>query len=274
MKNRILLIVVALLVGVGMVAAGCPPAQNGEDPLAGTLDVGGSTTVFVVTAPLAERFMERYPDIVVEMHSIGSGPGIVNVRDGVLDIGMSSRWLREAELAWNLTQFVVYHDALAPIVHPTNPVTDLTMEQLKGIFTGTITNWAEVGGPDLRITVIIREYGSGARGAWEDAVHEDIDPAATLILSGTGGVKAGVAGDPSAISYITPAAVDASVKALTVEGVAATAANVKAEIYAITRPALFLTKGQPSPLEQKFIDWILGPEGQQMLEDAGMVRVA
>jgi phosphate transport system substrate-binding protein len=213
------------------------------------------------------------------MHSVGSTPGIVGANEGTFDIGMSSRWLREAELAWNLTQFVVYHDALAPIVHPTlfrhptNPVTDLTMEQLKGIFTGTITNWKEVGGPDLRITVIIREEGSGARGAWEDAVHEDIDPAPTLILSGTGGVKAGVAGDPSAISYITPAAVDASVKALKVEGVAATAANVKAETYAITRPALFLTKGQPSPLEQTFLDWLLGPEGQRMLADVGMVRV-
>jgi phosphate transport system substrate-binding protein len=218
--------------------------------------------------------MEIHPNIVVEMHSVGSTPGIVGANEGTFDIGMSSRWLREAELAWNLTQFVIYHDALAPIVHPTNPVTDLTMEQLKGIFTGTITNWKEVGGPDLGITVIIREEGSGARGAWEDAVHEDIDPAPTLIFVGTGGVKAGVAGNPAAISYVTPAAVDASVKALKVEGVAATAANVKAETYAITRPALFLTKGAPDELEKAFIDWILGPEGQRMLEEAGMVRVA
>jgi phosphate transport system substrate-binding protein len=266
-KNRMLLIMMALLLAVSVVATGCPPPQE-------ELEVGGSTTVYVVTLPLAERFMERYPNIVVEMFSVGSTPGIVGVHEGTYDIGMSSRWLREGELGWDLTQFVIYHDALAPIVHPTNPVTDLTMEQLKGIFTGTITNWAEVGGKDMPITVIIREEGSGARGAWENAVHEDIDPAPTLILLGTGGVKAGVAGDPAAISYITPAAVDASVKALTVEGVAATAANVKAETYAITRPALFLTRGEPSPLEQKFIDWILGPEGQQMLEDAGMVRVA
>jgi phosphate transport system substrate-binding protein len=266
MKNRILLISVALMLALSMVALGCPPPVE-------TLKVGGSTTVYVVTAPLAERFMERHPGIVVEKFSVGSTPGIVGANEGTFDIGMSSRWLREAELAWGLTQFVVYHDALAPIVHPTNPVTDLTMEQLKGIFTGTITNWKEVGGKDMPITVIIREEGSGARGAWEDAVHEDIDPAPTLILVGTGGVKAGVAGNPAAISYVTPAALDASVKALTVNGVEATAANVKAGTYAITRPGLFLTKGEPSPLERKFLDWLLGPEGQRLLEEAGMVRV-
>jgi phosphate transport system substrate-binding protein len=249
------------------------PVELMPPPVAGRIAVGGSTTVYVLTVPLAERFMKRYPGVVVETHSVGSTAGIVGANEGTFDIGMSSRWLREAELVWNLTQFVVYHDALAPIVHPTNPVRNLTTEQLKGIFTGEITNWREVGGRDQRITVIIREEGSGARGAWEDAIHEDIDPAPTLILVGTGGVKAGVAGDPSAISYVTPAAVDASVKALKVDGVAATAASVKAGTFAITRPGLFLTKGAPSPLEQKFINWLLGPEGQQMLADEGMVRV-
>jgi phosphate transport system substrate-binding protein len=267
MKKRMLLIAMAVLVAVSVVATGCPPPVE-------TLKVGGSTTVYVVTAPLAERFMERYPDITVEMFSVGSTPGIVGTNDGTYDIGMSSRWLREAELAWNFTQVVAYHDALAPIVHPTNPVTDLSMEQLKGIFLGNITNWAEVGGPDLRITVIIREAGSGARGAWEDHVHEDIDPTLeAIVLPGTLGVRAGVAGNPAAISYVTPAALDASVKALTVEGVAATTANVKAGTYEITRPGLFLTKGAPSPLERTFLDWLLGPEGQRLLEEAGMVRV-
>jgi phosphate transport system substrate-binding protein len=267
MKKRMLLIAMAVLVAVSVVATGCPPP-------AGTLRVGGSTTVYVVTAPLAERFMERYPDITVEMHSVGSTPGIVGANEGTFDIGMSSRWLRETELVWNLTQFVVYMDGLTPIVHPTNPVRDLTMEQLKGIFIGEIRNWKEVGGKDMPITVIIREEGSGARGAFEDIVHEDIAPAPTVILVGTLGVKAGVAGDPSAITYVTPAAVDATVKALTVDGVEGTAENVLAGTYPIIRPALFLTKGEPSPLEQKFIDWILGPEGQQMFADMGMVPVA
>ncbi|MCI2425009.1 phosphate ABC transporter substrate-binding protein [Candidatus Acetothermia bacterium] len=241
--------------------------------LRGTLVIGGSTTVYVVTVLLAERFMEKYPDIRVETHSVGSTAGIVGANEGTFDIGMSSRWLRGDEPGWGLTEFVVYMDGLAPIVHPTNPVRDLTMKQLKKIFIGEITNWKEVGGKDMPITVIIREEGSGARGAFEDIVHEDIDPAPTLILVGTGGVRAGVAGDPSAISYITPVAVDETVRALTVDGVEAIAANVLAGTFPIIRPALFLTKGEPSPLEQKFIDWVLGPEGQQMLEEMGLVRV-
>jgi phosphate transport system substrate-binding protein len=267
MRNRMLLIPLALLLAVSMVATGCPPPVE-------TLRVGGSTTVYYVALPLKERFMERYPHIVVEMHSVGSTAGIVGVNEGTFDIGMSSRWLRGDEPGWGLTEFVVYMDGLVPIVHPTNPVRDLTMEQLKGIFTGTITNWKEVGGKDMPIAVIIREEGSGARGAFEDIVHEDIAPEPTVILVGTLGVKAGVAGNPAAISYITPAAVDATVKALTVDGVEGTAENVLAGTYPIIRPALFLTKGAPSPLEQRFINWVLGPEGQRMLADMDMVPVA
>jgi phosphate transport system substrate-binding protein len=206
------------------------------------------------------------------MHSVGSTAGIVGVHEGRYDIGMSSRPLRGDELLWNLTQFVVYDDALVPIVHPTNPVTDLTMAQLRGIFVGNITNWREVGGKDQKIIVIIREAGSGARGAWEDIVHRGIAPKPTVILPGTLGVRGGVAGNPAAISYITPAALDPSVRALTIGGLVANVTTVRDGTFPITRPGLFLTKGAPSPIEQAFIDWLLGPEGQGLLEEAGMVR--
>jgi len=280
MKKWIGVMVVLLLVGL-LGFAGCAqptpdepaPADPAAAELTGTIVVGGSTSVYVVAASLAEQFMEKHPGVIVETHSLGSTAGIVGANEGTFNIGMSSRWLDGDEPGWGLKEFIICHDAIAPIVHLENPVTNLTMEQLKGIFLGEITNWREVGGNDLGITVIIREDGSGTRGAWEDIVHEDIDPVPTLILTGTGGVKAGVAGDPSAISYITAAALDEAVRALKVDGVEPTAEAVLGGQYAIARPYLFLTKGDPSPLAQQFIDFVLGQEGQQFLEDEGMVRV-
>jgi len=269
-KKLTVVMVVLLLVGL-LGFTGC--AQPAPTDQAGTIVVGGSTSVYVVAAILADQFMENQPGVVVETHSLGSTAGIVGANEGTFDIGMSSRWLGGDEPGWGLKEFIICHDAIAPIVHPDNPVTDLTMEQLKQIFLGEIKNWKEVGGNDLPITVIIREDGSGTRDAWEDIVHEDIDPVPTLILTGTGGVRAGVAGDPSAISYITIAALDDSVRALKVNGVEPTADAVLAGEYAVARPYLFLTKGEPSPLAQKFIDFALGPEGQQILDDEGMVRV-
>jgi phosphate transport system substrate-binding protein len=266
-------IVALVAIGIGVIIRRVPPEVPPPPRLEGRIVVGGSTTVFVVAVPLAERFMEKHPGVVVETHSVGSTAGIVGANEGTFDIGMSSRLLRGAELGWGLKEFIICYDASVPIVHPANPMRDLTMEQLKKIFTGEITNWKEVGGRDLRITVIIREEGSGARGTFESLVHEDIEPAPTLILIGTTGVRAGVAGDPSAISYVTLAAVDPTVRALKVGGVKPSAEAVMAGDYKIVYPYRFLTKGGPSPLEQKFIDFVLGSEGQQMLADEGMVRV-
>ena len=295
MKSKLsILLVVVVSVLVSMAVIGCPPAvepveeapapvepveeapaPEPEEPeiLEGTIVVGGSTSVYEVAALLAERFMEKHPDVMVETHSVGSTAGVVGANEGTFDIGMSSRWLKGDEPGWGLKEFVICHDAIAPIAHPANPVTDLTMEQLKKIFIGEIANWVEVGGQDMAITVIIREEGSGTRGAFEEILHEDIDPAPDLILTGTGGVKAGVAGDPSAISYVTSAAVDETVRAFKVGGVEPTAEAVLAGEYEIARPYLFLTKGEPSPLSRAFIDFVLGPEGQQMLAGEGMVRV-
>ncbi|MCL0089951.1 phosphate ABC transporter substrate-binding protein [Dehalococcoidia bacterium] len=269
-------LLVVLLLATSVVAIGCPPEEEdppAEDPVEERLVVGGSSSVYVVAVLLAERFMEKHPHIVVETHSVGSTAGVVGAHEGTFDIGMSSRWLKGDEPGWGLGEFVICHDAIAAIVHPDNPVENLTMEEVRKIFLGEITNWNEVGGKDVPITVIIREEGSGTRGAFEDIVHEDIEPVPTLIKIGTGGVRAAVAGDPSAIGYITIAALDETVRALKVDGVAPTAAAVLAGDYGIARPFLFLTYGEPDPLERKFIDFVLGPEGQDMLADEGMVRV-
>ncbi|RIH99704.1 phosphate ABC transporter substrate-binding protein [candidate division NPL-UPA2 bacterium Unc8] len=278
-------IVVLVAIGIGViiraVAPQVPPpplpAVTPQVPLpplpAGRIVVGGSSSVYVVAVHLAERFMDKHPGVVVETHSVGSTAGIVGAREGTFHIGMASRWLRRDEPGWGLREFVICHDAIAPIVHPNNPVRGLTMKQLKKIFTGEITNWNKVGGENLPITVIIREAGSGTRDAFEEIVHEGIDPVPTLILVGTGGVRAGVAGDPSSISYVASPAVDPTVRALEIDGVKPDAAAVVAGDWAIARPFLFLTMGELSPLEQGFIDFVLGSEGQQMVADEGLVRV-
>ena len=279
----VLIGVVALVaIGIGViiraVAPQVPPppmpiAITPPPPVAERIVVGGSSSVYVVAVLLAERFMEKNPHVVVETHSVGSSAGVVGAKEGTFDIGMASRWLKGDEPGWGLEEFVICHDAIAAIVHPDNPVRGLTTGQLKKIFLGEITNWVEVGGQDMAITVIIREAGSGTRDAFEDIVHKKIDPVPTLILVGTGGVRAGVAGDPSAISYITLAAVDYSVRALKIDGVPPTTEAVLAGDYGITRPFLFLTRGELPPLSWAFIDFVFGPEGQQMLVDEGMVRV-
>lgn len=291
MKTRIigLFLVVLLIAGLTTIA-GCGEPQEQVAPqeqtapqeqvdpeapaaLTGTITVGGSTSVYVVNALLAERFMAQHRDAVVAGHSVGSTAGIVGANEGTFDIGMSSRWLEGEELGWGLTVTTIAHDALSPVVHPDNPVTNLTMEQLNKIFVGEIRNWRDVGGSDMPITVVIREAGSGTRDAWEDIVHEDVDPHQTLIGKGTGGVKVTVAGDVSAIGYMTIAAVDETVRAVTIDGVVPDAAAVLAGDWGVARPFLFLTKGEHSPLQQAYIDWVLGPEGQQLLEDEGLVRV-
>jgi phosphate transport system substrate-binding protein len=267
-KKLLSIIMVVLLLTAGLTAIGYPAPA-----VAGRLVIGGSTTVDVVAILLAERFMELHPGIVVETQSVGSTAGIVGTHDGRWDIGMSSRLLRGAELGWGLHEFIICYDATAPIVHPDNPVRNLTMEQLRGIFTGAIRNWAEVGGPDLRITVVIREAGSGARATFEDLVHRGIDPyARALVKPGTFGVRAAVAGIPSAIGYVTLVAVDDSVRALKVDGVAPSPETVMAGEYRLFYAFRFLTLGEPDPLERKFIDWVLGPVGQDMLEYLEMIR--
>jgi len=253
---------IMVMVTAALLAASTAVAQG----LTGRISVGGSTTVHVVAVPLAERFMEKHPGVVVETHSVGSTAGIVGAREGTFDIGMSSRLLRGEEPTW-VKEFAIWRDGLVPIVHPDNPVRNLTLEQLAGIFTGQITNWQEVGGRNQRITVIIREEGSGARASFEDLVHEDVDPAPTVILVGTGGMRAGVAGDPAAISYVSIPAVDETVRALTVDGVEATIAAVEAGEWPISQTYLFLTRGEPSPLAQEFINFVLGEEGQAILRE-------
>ena len=251
------------------------PAETTAD-LSGNLSMVGSTSMEKLANALSEAFMEEYPDVTVTAEFVGSGAGIEAVTNGTADIGNSSRSLKDEEKAAGVVENVVAIDGIAVCVDPANEVADLTKEQLTNIYNGTITNWKEVGGADEPIIVIGREAGSGTRGAFEELV--DLKDACKYAneLDSTGAVIAKVASTPGAIGYASLDALDDSVKALSLEGVEATAENIKAGNYFLSRPFVMATKGEISEqndLVQAWFDYVMGDEGQQIASEVGLITV-
>lgn len=251
------------------------PAETTTD-LSGSISMVGSTSMEKLANALSEAFMEEYPDVTVTAEFVGSGAGIEAVTNGTADIGNSSRSLKDEEKAAGVVENVVAIDGIAVCVDPANEVADLTKEQLTNIYNGTVTNWKEVGGADEPIIVIGREAGSGTRGAFEELV--DLKDACKYAneLDSTGAVIAKVASTPGAIGYASLDALDDSVKALSLEGVEATAENIKAGNYFLSRPFVMATKGEISEqndLVQAWFDFVLGDEGQQVASEVGLITV-
>ena len=251
------------------------PAETTAE-LSGSISMVGSTSMEKLANALSEAFMEEYPDVTVTAEFVGSGAGIEAVTNGTADIGNSSRSLKDEEKAAGVVENVVAIDGIAVCVDPANEVADLTKEQLTNIYNGTVTNWKEVGGADEPIIVIGREAGSGTRGAFEELV--DLKDACKYAneLDSTGAVIAKVASTPGAIGYASLDALDDSVKALSLEGVEATAENIKAGNYFLSRPFVMATKGEifeQSDLVQAWFDFVLGDEGQQVASEVGLITV-
>ncbi|QXM05832.1 phosphate ABC transporter substrate-binding protein [Crassaminicella indica] len=280
MKKLLSLALVCMLVIVML--AGCTsngePVQEktGENTLSGKIVIAGSTSVQPLSEELAAVFMEKYPEVAVEVQGGGSSVGVKSAVDKIADIGAASREIKESEKEFGLTEYVIAKDGIAVVVNPFNEVEDLTLEQIKKIFTGEITNWKEVGGKDQAITVVSREEGSGTRGAFveitkvqkKDAEGKKVDKTTVnaLVQPSTGAVKQTVANTPAAIGYISMGAVDDTVKPVKVEGVEATEENAKAGTYKITRPFLYLTKGDESEIVKAYIEFVLN-EGQEIVKE-------
>lgn len=251
------------------------PAEITAD-LSGNISMVGSTSMEKLANALSEAFMEEYPDVTVTAEFVGSGAGIEAVTNGTADIGNSSRSLKDEEKAAGVVENVVAIDGIAVCVDPANEVADLTKEQLTNIYNGTVTNWKEVGGADEPIIVIGREAGSGTRGAFEELVDLVDGCKYANELDSTGAVIAKVASTPGAIGYASLDALDDSVKALSLEGVEATAENIKAGNYFLSRPFVMATKGEISEqndLVQAWFDFVLGDEGQQVASEVGLITV-
>ena len=244
--------------------------------LSGSISMVGSTSMEKLANALSEAFMEEYPDVTVTAEFVGSGAGIEAVTNGTADIGNSSRSLKDEEKAAGVVENVVAIDGIAVCVDPANEVANLTKEQLTNIYNGTVTNWKEVGGADEPIIVIGREAGSGTRGAFEELVDLVDGCKYANELDSTGAVIAKVASTPGAIGYASLDALDDSVKALSLEGVEATAENIKAGNYFLSRPFVMATKGEISEqndLVQAWFDFVLGDEGQQIASEVGLITV-
>lgn len=251
------------------------PAETTAD-LSGSISMVGSTSMEKLANALSEAFMEKYPDVTVTAEFVGSGAGVEAVTNGTADIGNSSRSLKDEEKAAGVVENVVAIDGIAVCVDPANEVANLTKEQLTNIYNGTVTNWKEVGGADEPIIVIGREAGSGTRGAFEELVDLVDGCKYANELDSTGAVIAKVASTPGAIGYASLDALDDSVKALSLEGVEATAENIKAGNYFLSRPFVMATKGEISEqndLVQAWFDFVLGDEGQQIASEVGLITV-
>ena len=248
------------------------PASETE-ALSGVVNTSGSTSMESVVLALSEAFKELYPDVTVNYSGTGSGAGIEAAQTGTSDIGLSSRELTEEETAAGAVSNVVAKDGVAVIVNPANGVEDLTVEQIADIFSGKITNWSELGGEDMEIAVYGREAGSGTRGAFEEIVGVVDACQLTNEYTSTGDLVGNVAGNENAIGYASLSAVDDTVKAVKVGGVACTEDTVKDGSYAIQRPFVMVTMegAALSDAAQAFLDFAMSPDAASIIAAAGAV---
>ncbi len=247
-------------------------AEVAED-LSGSIATGGSTSVEKVIGALSEAFMEEYTDVDITYDPTGSGAGITGAQDGTLDLGLSSRSLKAEEKEKGMTETTFALDGIAIVVNSENTVEDLTLEQIKELATGEITNWSEVGGIDAPVVLIGREAGSGTRDGFESIVGVEDSCKYEQELTSTGAVMAGVASNPNAFGYVSLSAVDETVKAVTVDGVAATEETVQDGTYKIQRPFVFVTKEgeELSPQAQAFVDFATSDAAKDLITNAGAV---
>ena len=290
MKKVISIALIAMLV---VAMAGCsqsqpaPTAAPAETPaqttaapqteapaaLSGTVATDGSTSMEKVIGALGEAFMEANSGVNFTYNPTGSGSGITAVSEGRCDIGLSSRALKDSEVASGLVGTVLAYDGIAVIVNPANTVEDLGIETIAKIYTGEITNWSEVGGADAEIVLVGREAGSGTRSGFEE-LTETVDKCKyRQELTSTGDVITAVAQNPDAIGYASLASVKDSVKALKVAGVTPTEETVKDGTYLIQRPFVLVTKEgvELSPVAQAFFDYATKGQANDIITASGVV---
>lgn len=249
-------------------------AASSASGLNGTVATGGSTSMEKVMSALQEAYAEKEPDVTVTYDPTGSGAGITGATDKTLDIGLSSRKLKDGETGVTATTIAL--DGIAIIVNNANPVQDLTIDQIAKIATGEVTNWKDVGGEDAPIVLIGREAGSGTRDGFESIVGVTDKCQYAQELTSTGAVITGVAANNGAIGYASLSALKDTVKAVTVEGVACTEETVLDSTYKIQRPFNFVTNDSvtPSDAVQSFIDFATSAEAADLIRAAGAVPMA
>lgn len=287
----VLLIIATVFSGIGCVDNGntttADDTTSGDaadnstgDAVTGEISITGSTTVLPLSTLEAEEFMNTYPDAIITVKGGGSGVGIAALIDGTTDIAQASRQIKESEIqeaegnGIEPMEHAIAWDGIAVVVNPENPITEITFNQLRGIYNGTITNWAEVGGEDAEISVVGRDSSSGTYEYFkEEVLGEEEFTETALALSDNGLVKESVVGNPQAIGYIGYAYLDENVKALTLDAgeglVEATPENIKSGAYPLARQLYYYTNGEPTGLGKQYIDYVYSSTGQEIVSEVG-----
>lgn len=256
------------------------PMISGCTQRADTVNTAGSTTVLPIVQAAAEIFMSENPKINISVRGGGSSIGIKSAINQTIDIGNSSRRIAEQEAdlidakKTNLIETAIARDAISIVVHKSNPVNDLTLEQLKGIYSGVITNWQEVGGSKQKIVVVSRDFSSGSFLVFNEVVLDSIYVKEnSMRLASNNAVATMVGYTPGAIGYIGLGYVNDKLKTLAVNGVYPNPETVLNNQYKLSRLLYMYTSENPRQAAQDFIDFILSEKGQQIVEEQGYVRI-
>jgi len=279
------------VVGLGLTGCAAPeqegtggtPAEQGSD-LSGTINIQGSDTMVNMAQALAEEFMGVNPDVVLSIKGGGSGTGIAAMINGEIDIATASRGMKDEEIAQarennvDPVEHAVAVDCVAVVVHASNPVTELTLAQLGAIYRGEITNWSEVGGPDLDIVLVSRDSASGTFEFFKEEVVAVEDENAefakeAMLLPSTQAIVNEVTQNEAAIGYVGLGYLTEATKVLAIDGVVASVETAMDQSYPLARYLYMYTNGQPTGVIQAFLDWVLSEDGSAIITDQGFVSV-
>ncbi|MBN2059462.1 MAG: PstS family phosphate ABC transporter substrate-binding protein [Deltaproteobacteria bacterium] len=246
---------------------------------AGDIVIKGSTTVLPIAQKVAESYMKEHPDVKISISGGGSGNGIKALIDGSTDIANASRFIKDKEVALAVEKgrypvpFAVAYDCIIPVVHPSNPMTDITMRQLNAIYKGEVKNWKDIGGPNMPVVVISRDTSSGTYEVWQEKVLEKdkVFPGA-LLQASNGAVVQAVSKNKNAIGYIGLGYLDSSIKDLTVNRIKGSPESTTNGTFPISRALFMFTNGWPTGDTANFINYVMNPEkGQKYVGEIGFV---
>ena len=285
MKRRIIAIMAAVsMMTFGLVGCGSESPQSADAAeqgknvesveLNGTIKLAGSTSMEKLCEAMAESFMERNPGVTVTVEYTGSGAGLESLAAGSVDIGNASRGLKDEEKASGAVENIVAIDGIAVITNKSCSIKDVTSKDLAKIYSGEITDWAELGGKEQPIIVIGREAGSGTRDAFEELLEVKDGCVYAQELDSTGAVLAKVATTPGAIGYVSLDVVDDTVSGLKIDGVEPTEEEILAGNYMLQRPFVMATKGEMSgqnELVQAWFNYINSDDGKEVIKQVGLI---
>ena len=264
-KPLFLFFILSLLLALSF-TTGCQRSRAG-------ITVAGSTSVEPFAELLAEEYMSRHPGSHIYVQGGGSTAGVEAARSHTAAIGMSSRSLLPSES--DLRGVTIAKDAIAVIVNAGNPVQDLSLEQVRAVFSGKVKNWNDLGGPPRPIVLVSREEGSGTRESFQKyLMGKEESSLDSLVQDSNGAIRQVVSSDLNAIGYISLGLVNDRVKAIKISGVEPTLANIENGKYTFVRPFLFVFNGEPTGEAKAFLEFVLSPTGQKLLAKEGLVTVS